>query len=206
MKKLAVILLSLIIASSFAACSSSSDAEAAALLNALQSNASQVSEKVSDIQERASQRIEDVSSAIDGNQASSQQPTEAATEEATEAAESESERIQLSGSGKVEDLEISMDYIEGSTIYCTIHNHSEKTDYRLGFVNGKIKMKTVDGNVYYITDVNSEILGEQKLQFYLNFPGYEGKSLPKTITFMSIEKSNEIGPNNEKELTINVKS
>lgn len=76
MKKLAVILLSLIIASSFAACSSSSDAEAAALLNALQSNASQVSEKVSDIQEQASQRIEDVSSAIDGNQASSQQFTD----------------------------------------------------------------------------------------------------------------------------------
>lgn len=202
MKKLAVILLSLIIASSFAACSSSSDGDAAALLNALQSNASQVSEKVSDIQEKASQRIEDVSSAIDGNQASSQQPTEAATEEA----ENASGRIQLSGSGKVEDLEISMDYIEGSTIYCTIHNHSEKTDYRLGFVNGKIKMKTVDGNVYYITDVNSEILGEQKLQFFLNFPGYEGKSLPKTITFMSIEKSSEIGPNNEKELTINVKS
>ncbi len=202
MKKLAVILLSLIIASSFAACSSSSDADAAALLNALQSNASQVSEKVSDIQEQASQRIEDVSSAIDGNQASSQQPTEVATEEA----ENASGRIQLSGSGKVEDLEISMDYIEGSTIYCTIHNHSEKTDYRLGFVNGKIKMKTVDGNVYYITDVNNEILGEQKLQFFLNFPGYEGKSLPKTITFMSIQKSSEIGPNNEKELTINVKS
>lgn len=202
MKKLAVILLSLIIASSFAACSSSSDADAAALLNALQSNASQVSEKVSDIQEQASQRIEDVSSAIDGNQASSQQPTEVATEEA----ENASGRIQLSGSGKVEDLEISMDYIEGSTIYCTINNHSEKTDYRLGFVNGKIKMKTVDGNVYYITDANSEILGEQKLQFFLNFPGYEGKSLPKTITFMSIIKSSEIGPNNEKELTINVKS